>query len=134
LSDKTRRRLSPETGRGDLIDAYSQHSDRSAAGPGVVAAIKHQREAWDGSGYPDQLTSGDIPLEARIVAVADAVDRWSEGAPPTPDALAKLQEAAGTRFDPPLVEEARRLLGLASAKRSRHCERGSSHLDYPIDR
>lgn len=95
-------RTHPEKG-ADLL--------RSAAGPGIVAAIKHQREAWDGSGYPDQLTSGDIPLEALIVAVADAVDRWSKGSPPTPDALAKLQKAAGTRFDPSLAEEALRLLG-----------------------
>ncbi|MEA3506702.1 MAG: HD domain-containing protein, partial [Elusimicrobiota bacterium] len=40
----------------------------------VLPAIKHHHERWDGGGYPDGLSKKDIPVEARIMAVADAYD------------------------------------------------------------
>lgn len=70
--------------------------------------IRHHHEAFDGSGYPAGLAGAAIPLEARIVAVADAFDAlttarsykepWSNAA-----AMAWLKEHAGTRFDPQCV-------------------------------
>ncbi len=43
------------------------------AGPADAApAVRHHHERWDGNGYPDGLAGDDIPIEARIVAAADA--------------------------------------------------------------
>jgi HD-GYP domain-containing protein (c-di-GMP phosphodiesterase class II) len=70
--------------------------------------IEYHHERWDGSGYPKGLAGENIPLEARIVTVADVFDAlvsnrpykaaWSNEA-----ALAHLQQHAGTAFDPACV-------------------------------
>src|SRR5207245_2685603 len=69
----------------------------------AVPAIRHHHERYDGSGYPDQLKGEEIPLGARIIHVADAVDSML-----TPrvyrepltqvEALEELHGAAGTQF------------------------------------
>jgi HD-GYP domain-containing protein (c-di-GMP phosphodiesterase class II) len=74
------------------------------AGPLVRAS--HER--WDGGGYPDGLAGRDIPIGARIVAVADAFDaivtsRCYSPASTVADALDELQACAGTQFDPDVV-------------------------------
>ncbi|MEO1062710.1 MAG: HD domain-containing phosphohydrolase [Actinomycetota bacterium] len=85
-----------------------------SAGPDVGAAIRHHHERWDGGGYPDGLEGEDIPLNARIIAVADAWDRWSTG--PTQDQLPidqiveQLRDESGSRFDHSVVEAALELL------------------------
>ena len=66
--------------------------------------VRSHHEALDGSGYPDGLKAGEIPLEARIVAVADVFDAltsdrrykmtWSQE-----EAIGYLVERKGTRFD-----------------------------------
>ena len=66
--------------------------------------VRSHHEALDGSGYPDGLKAGEIPLEARIVAVADVFDALTTERPYkkawTPhEALGFLQERKGTRFD-----------------------------------
>jgi putative two-component system response regulator len=73
-----------------------------------VAAYHH--EAWDGSGYPHGIGGTAIPLAARIVAIADAFDAMIGERPYRPrlgfdEALARLQEGAGTRHDPVLVPQ-----------------------------
>jgi diguanylate cyclase (GGDEF)-like protein/putative nucleotidyltransferase with HDIG domain len=67
----------------------------------------HERP--DGRGYPSGLTAREIPLEARILAAADAFeamtgDRVYRAAMPVPDAIAELRRHAGTQFDPAVVE------------------------------
>lgn len=67
--------------------------------------IRHHHEKWDGSGYPDGLRGNDIPLGARIIAVADTFDAitstrvYREG---LPDGFAQQEMArvAGTQLDP----------------------------------
>lgn len=82
-----------------------------AAIPGLAAmapGVRHQLERFDGSGYPDGLEGEAIPLEARVVAVADA---WSvlvsgcvDRAPlDRTEALTALRDAAGTQLDPRVV-------------------------------
>ena len=66
---------------------------------------RHHHEWWDGSGYPDGLKGEEIPLEARIVAVADMYDAVTTDRPYRPgldheEALALLQKEAGTHLDP----------------------------------
>ena len=78
-----------------------------ALGP-LAAAILHHHERWDGNGYPSRLTGPQIPLEARIVAVADAfsamtAERPYRGRMPVEAACAELEACAGTQFDPRVV-------------------------------
>ena len=77
--------------------------------PGQIAAIRHHHEKWDGSGYPDRLAGEAIPLEARIVAVADVYDalrsRRAYREPMTPKrAVEVIRGDAGRHFDPACVE------------------------------
>ena len=67
-------------------------------------------ERWDGSGYPRGLSGEDIPLEARIFAVVDVYDAVTSDRPyrepmPAPDALALIESASGSHFDPRVVGE-----------------------------
>jgi putative two-component system response regulator len=77
---------------------------------GLVAAVRHHHERWDGDGYPDRMRGEAIPLAARIVQVTDAFDAMTGGRPHLPtlsrsDALAELARCAGSQFDPVLVKE-----------------------------
>jgi HD-GYP domain-containing protein (c-di-GMP phosphodiesterase class II) len=70
----------------------------------------------DGSGYPAGLRGEDIPLESRILLVADAFDamtsdRAYRAALATPDALAELRRCAGRQFDARCVDLLARALG-----------------------
>jgi hypothetical protein len=76
---------------------------------GSLAVIRHHHERWDGSGYPDRMAGEDIPLPARIAAVADVwdaltSDRAYRPAWPPDKALAHIAAASGTLFDPLCVE------------------------------
>ncbi len=71
----------------------------------AVAFIRHHHERPDGRGYPDGLKGDDIPLGARIIAVADAFDAITTDRPyqkgrTFPEAVAILKEGAGTKWDP----------------------------------
>ena len=75
---------------------------------GIAKAILYHHERWDGLGYPDGLRAEEIPIEARVVAVADAFsamtsDRPYRGRRPLEEALAELERGAGTQFDPEVV-------------------------------
>ena len=76
--------------------------------PLVLAAIRGHHERFDGLGYPDGLRGEQIPLLARVIAIADCYDaltsaRAYRAALPRTDALAILAQEAGTHFDPQLV-------------------------------
>jgi response regulator RpfG family c-di-GMP phosphodiesterase len=75
----------------------------------VIDAVKHHHENFDGSGYPDRLAGEEIPLEARILAVADAydamtTDRAYRRAKTYQAAMAELERCAGKQFDPMIVK------------------------------
>jgi putative two-component system response regulator len=75
----------------------------------VRPIVRHHHERWDGSGYPDGLAGAEIPLAARIIAVADSVEAMSADrvyrAALDPDAiLAELERGRGTQWDPALVD------------------------------
>jgi diguanylate cyclase (GGDEF)-like protein/putative nucleotidyltransferase with HDIG domain len=75
----------------------------------VVPTVKYHHESWDGSGYPEGLAKEEIPLTARILAVADAYDTL-RGARPyraevnRDDARKFLLKGSNTQFDPKLVD------------------------------
>lgn len=74
----------------------------------VIPAILHHHEHYDGSGYPHGLRGEEIPLLARIIAVADAFDAMVFDRPyrqglPLYDVLAELKQQAGRQFDASVV-------------------------------
>ncbi|WP_298393876.1 two-component system response regulator [uncultured Azonexus sp.] len=79
-----------------------------------IIALSHH-EKWDGSGYPRQLKGEEIPLEGRIVAIADVFDALVSVRPYKPafaldDALRLMDEQTGKHFDPALMEAFRKTL------------------------
>jgi putative nucleotidyltransferase with HDIG domain len=75
----------------------------------LASLIRHHHEWWDGNGYPDHLKGEQIPLEARILAVCDAVEAMASDRPyhralPFGEITDELQRCAGTQFDPAVVE------------------------------
>jgi putative nucleotidyltransferase with HDIG domain len=90
---------------------------RGIDGYGPVADVIHcHHERWDGAGYPRNLSGEEIPLAARMIAVADAYDvltaRDSYRKPVSSEAaIVELQRAAGTQFDPVVVDAFVTLLG-----------------------
>ena len=74
-----------------------------------LAGILHHHERYDGSGYPKGLKGEEIPLEARILAIADAFAAMTAERPHSDplsfeEALEEIKKGAGTQFDPKLVE------------------------------
>jgi diguanylate cyclase (GGDEF)-like protein len=82
---------------------------------GVCEIVRACHERWDGGGYPDRKAGEEIPLEARIIFACDAyhamtTDRPYRRALPSEEALRRLEEAAGTQFDPRVVDVCLRVL------------------------
>ncbi|MCL5102669.1 MAG: HD-GYP domain-containing protein [Armatimonadetes bacterium] len=74
----------------------------------AVPLVKHHHERFDGKGYPDGLAGDDIPLGARIIAVAEAFDILTSDVPwrdamDQESAIAELETCSGTQFDPNIV-------------------------------
>ena len=70
---------------------------------------EYHHEKWNGAGYPHGLSGENIPLSARVMAVADVFDALSsprvyKPAFPFEEALKIIQDSAGTQFDPKIVE------------------------------
>ncbi len=85
------------------------------------SVIRHHHERWDGKGYPDGLRGLEIPLPARILAVADGFDAMTSDrvyrrAMPPQEALKEIQGLAGTQFDKDVVAAFRKAYESARAK------------------
>jgi response regulator RpfG family c-di-GMP phosphodiesterase len=77
--------------------------------------VRHHHERWDGSGYPDGLVGDEIPIVARVVAVADGLEAMSAQRPyreplTREEILAELARGRGRQWDPALVDAAVRLI------------------------
>ena len=77
--------------------------------------IRHHHERWDGRGYPDGLSGEEISLHARITAIADAWDAMTSDRPyrsalPLDTAFSRIEEGAGTQWDPELVRQFLRVM------------------------
>jgi len=74
-----------------------------------IPMIRNHHEHFDGRGYPDGLVGEVIPLEARIIAVADAFDAMTSLRPhrramPLEDVIVEMQEEKGKQLDPNILE------------------------------
>lgn len=75
----------------------------------LVEVVRYHHERYDGDGYPQHLTAEEIPLPARILAVADAYSTMLADRPYRPartreEARLELERGAGTQFDPKIVK------------------------------
>ena len=108
-------------------DEYEHMKRHSLLGYDIVQAadmelearwVRHHHERFDGGGYPDGLAGEEIPLESRVILVADAFeamtsDRPYRLAPGQSFAVRELGRHAGTQFDPTVVEALTRVLARA---------------------
>lgn len=97
----------PQIAADTLLAIYQQMGDDTLIALSVQVALYHH-EKWDGSGYPFKFKGSDIPLSARIVAVADVYDaltskRVYKDAMSHEQACATINEGAGSHFDPDVV-------------------------------
>ena len=81
----------------------------------AIDGIKYHHERWDGSGYPEGLKGEEIPLSARIIAVADSFDamtsqRIYRRAMDRREAVRELHRLAGKKYDPRVIENAIHIL------------------------
>jgi len=74
----------------------------------AVQVVRSHHERWDGTGYPDGLAGAEIPLAARVFAVADVLDALTTDRPyrsasPLNEAREQIRAGAGTHFDPQVI-------------------------------
>ena len=75
----------------------------------ITTIVKHHHERFDGKGYPDGLSGGEIPIEAAVLTIADSYDAMTSDRPyrkalTADEAFEELRKNAGTQFHPQLVE------------------------------
>jgi HD-GYP domain-containing protein (c-di-GMP phosphodiesterase class II) len=85
-----------------IMEAIPQRAD-------IIPGMKWHHEKWEGGGYPDGLKGEEIPLQARIVAVADAFDAMTTTRPyqkamEVSYVLERLRDMSGKRFDGAVVD------------------------------
>ncbi|HVG24748.1 MAG TPA: HD domain-containing phosphohydrolase, partial [Thermoanaerobaculia bacterium] len=100
----------------DEFEVMKQHPAKGAAIMSGVAQLidiipgmKYHHEKWSGGGYPENLEGEQIPMQARIVAIADTFDAMTTNRPyqkamEIAYVVEKIKSFAGTRFDPRVVE------------------------------
>ncbi len=74
----------------------------------LLTVIRHHQERYDGDGYPDRLAGDEIPIEARVIAVADAYDAMTSPRPYRPpmsqrQVLGTMRREAGSQWDPEVI-------------------------------
>lgn len=94
-----------------MVEAHpvlsAEIAERVTAFRDAVPVIRHHHEWYDGNGYPDGLKGEEMPLLARILAVADGFEAMTSERPyrrawTEEEAIAELQKGAGSQWDPTL--------------------------------
>ncbi len=126
---------------GEHLVQYRKHPARGAQAltalaelAPAAAIVRAHHERFDGSGFPDGLAAGEIPLGARILAVANDYDDLQTGvlAQPTltaPAAVAAIEKARGHRYDPAVVAALVAVLAGGQADGAGEATVNSSHLE-----
>ncbi len=131
LTPEEYRIIQPHPLRGvELIDALINHHALEGLEyiEMLTEVLAGQHECWDGSGYPQGLAGAEIPVAARIIAVADVFDPLTSERPckdqiPCDKALAMIGGMRGTKLDPDCVDAF-----LSHAEQVRHiCQRFREH-------
>jgi diguanylate cyclase (GGDEF)-like protein/putative nucleotidyltransferase with HDIG domain len=126
-------------------EEFEQMKTHAALGADIVRAaemperarwIRHHHERIDGRGYPDALAGDEIPLESRVIHVADAFeamtsDRPYRDGPGEQFAIEELRRNAGTQFDRAVVEAFLRVLGERAASEG-HASPASARSAVPV--
>jgi putative nucleotidyltransferase with HDIG domain len=99
----------------------------------VAIIVRAHHERWDGRGYPDGLAGNDIPLGARIFAVADSFDAMTSDRPyrlgrPMQEALGEIVGGRGTQFDPQVCDAFLRV----ARERLASVYAGAPHSHHPL--
>ncbi len=94
---------------GEIIQKSFAHMDNVEFAKIAYEVARYHHEKWNGKGYPEGLVGTDIPLHARVMAIADVFDALSEkrcyrDAMPLEKCFQIIEEGAGSDFDPTLVE------------------------------
>ena len=96
---------------------------RIAALRQAIPYVLYHHERWDGTGYPSGKAGEEIPVEARVLALADAFDAMTSDRPYRPaltreEALAEVERCAGTQFDPEIARLFLELFGQVELTRA----------------
>jgi putative nucleotidyltransferase with HDIG domain len=91
----------------------------------LIPIVRHHHEFYNGEGYPDGLSGHQIPIEARIVSVADAIEAMASDRPyrkarSNQYIIDEIKRFSGTQFDPKVVELAVRLLESEEISKQSH--------------
>jgi putative two-component system response regulator len=129
-------------------DEWSEMKQHPIVGAGLIRditylapalpIIRHHHEQWDGRGYPDKLKGEEIPVEARIMAVADSFDAMTTTRPYRPalslrDAFNEILQATSIRYDPKVVaafQQAWDAGEIMTIHRNRRSDNGSLVIDH----
>ena len=111
--------------KSDLDSTFKNVFQSTTPGGAVLImmpSIRNHHERFDGTGYPDRLIGEEIPLGARIIHVADALDsmlttRTYRAARPLEEALEELRTGSGSQFCPRCVSALERILPAEEALR-----------------
>jgi len=99
----------------DEVEKMKQHTEHGAdilncsqLLHSIVDGVRYHHERFDGQGYNHGISGLEIPLHARIIAVADAFDAMTTNRPyrrgmDFPTAIAEIEKGAGSQFDPAIV-------------------------------
>lgn len=104
LTEEEWRVMQSHVTRGvDILKSLSSFDDR------IISAVRHHHENFDGTGYPDGVSGMSIPVYARIIKVADAIDAMLSDRPYRPAMTAErvtglLTGGRGTEFDPVIID------------------------------
>jgi HD-GYP domain-containing protein (c-di-GMP phosphodiesterase class II) len=90
----------------------------------IIPLILHHHERWDGKGYPSGLKQEEIPVGARIVAIADVYQALTSARPyhraySKREAIRIIKKGAGTQFDPAIVNVFLRILKRETGRKAR---------------
>jgi putative nucleotidyltransferase with HDIG domain len=121
-----------------IMETHSTLGERIVQGAGLDEVgrwIRHHHERLDGSGYPDGLAGAEIPIESRIVLVADAFEAMTADRPyrrgqSVEWAISELRRHVGTQFDERCVAAAERVFleqGVQAPSASRAMDASPSH-------